>query len=886
MFLLGDPAVKLFGATAADVRINDQDLALQSLDGRLVTAQSDSFAIRVIVRNTGLARSDSLRLKLVRTSPASVKTYFKKFPPVFNQDTLLFKLVGQNREDAGSNQFQVTLDDDQQWPESDETNNTATLAALIPLNGTQNLYPVRYAVIPQQTVELVWQNANLTTESERDYLLQVDTTATFSSPFLINRTVRGKVLLRQNLTLIAQDSLTYYWRTRLTNPTADESSEWSVFSFTHLKTASPGWGQFSLTQKTEGTLINLEPRSNGIEFTRRELDVQVNTYGGSYPFAPASSLKIDNLEYNTTRRPCRNNTLNLVAFDKTTLVPYLALDVNFFDSRVCGREPQVINSFSPAEMVSPTGTDLIHYISNVALSDSVLLFTIGDADYTSWPIEAKSKLAEFGISPTMWDMLEKGEPLAILGRKGASPGTARVFRATTTPLAEQPLFVGATLTGKATDGKIISPRIGPAARWRQLRKAVRTADAVDKTELTVYAISTTGARTQVAAGGQALFDLSTVSATEFPFLQLEYNTRDSINLSAAQLHYWMVDYDPVPEGIIAFRKIANSITVQEGQPLSVMLGFANISTTAFTDSLQVETFQRSPLNTFFKTQKIKGPNAGDTTFFQVPMVTKGQVGTHTFGATVNPRLRPEVYYENNQIEFINRFQVLRDRIAPVLDVQVDGRWPVNRDFISPNPVFQIELRDENPFLLKEDTLGVNLFWQPPCSTANCAFQRVPVRSEWITWSRQTATDAYRVTFRPQRLADGLHGFRFELSDASGNLAGGQPYEIELQVEADESTIFQPPYPNPSTGSFTFQCQVSGVEAPQMARLQIRSLDGRLIRDFQSANLSNLAIGTNAFTWDGLDAQGNPLRSGLFLYIWTVETATQMFTTQGKLSLIR
>jgi hypothetical protein len=262
------------------------------------------------------------------------------------------------------------------------------------------------------------------------------------------------------------------------------------------------------------------------------------------------------------------------------------------------------------------------------------------------------------------------------------------------------------------------------------------------------------------------------------------------------------------------------------------------------------------------------------------------VGTHTFGATVNPRLRPEVYYENNQIEFINRFQVLRDRIAPVLDVQVDGRWPVNRDFISPNPVFQIELRDENPFLLKEDTLGVNLFWQPPCSTANCAFQRVPVRSEWITWSKQTATDAYRVTFRPQRLADGLHGFRFELSDASGNLAGGQPYEIELQVEADESTIFQPPYPNPSTGSFTFQCQVSGVEAPQMARLQIRSLDGRLIRDFQSANLSNLAIGTNAFTWDGLDAQGNPLRSGLFLYIWTVETATQMFTTQGKLSLIR
>jgi hypothetical protein len=886
MFLLGDPAVKLFGATAADLGVSDQDVSVQSLDGRLVTAQSDSFAIRVIVRNTGLARSDSLRVKVVRTSPQSTKTYVQKFPPVFNQDTLLFKLVGQLREDAGNNQFLITIDDDNQWPESDESNNTVRVAALIPLNGTQNLYPVRYAVVPGNSVQLTWQNANLATEAERDYLLELDTTNTFTSAFTVRRTVRGGVLLRHTQTLLGKDTVTYYWRTRLANPTPDESSEWSQFSFTNIKAAGAGWGQFSRVQKSEGTLINLVAGPTSVEFVSRTLDVQVNTYGGSYPFAPASSLKIDNLEYNTTRRPCRNNTLNLVAFNKTSLVPYLALDVNFFDSRVCGREPQVINSFSAAEMVSPTGTDLIKYISNVALSDSVLLFTIGDADFAGWPTEAKAKLAEVGIDPGIWNLLEPGEPLMILGRKGASPGTARVFRATTEPRAEQPLFVGAALTGKATEGKIISSLVGPAARWQQLRMQTRGVEPVDQTAVTVYGITPGGSRTQLAAGTQPVFDLTTISTTNFPFLQLEFSARDSINLSAAQLRYWMVGYDPVPEGIIAYRKFDAPIRVQEGQPLSIPLGFTNISTTAFSDSLLVETVQRNERNSLLRSLKIKGPAPGDTTFFQVPIVTRGQTGANSFGATVNPRLRPEVYYENNQIEFLDRVQVFQDRVAPVLDVQVDGRWPLNLDFISPNPVFELALRDENPFLFKDDTVGVNLFWQPPCAVGNCAFVRVPVNSAAVVWSRQTAQAPFRLTFKPTGLADGIHVFRFALADASGNVAGGGPYEIQLQVRAEESSVFLPPYPNPSTGGFTFRLQVSGLQAPTAARLEIRTLDGRLVREFQTTSFANLSIGTNAFTWDGTDAQGDPLRSGLFLYTWTIETATRVFSTQGKLSLIR
>lgn len=885
MVLLGDPAVKLIGMTQPDLRIGPTDLALLSLDGRQVTAQSDSFTVRVIVRNSGLVLRDSIRIKLVRTSPFGVKTYEQTFPPVFNQDTLAFVLRGQVSADAGNNQFRVEVDADNRWPETDETNNSAVITALIPLNGTQNLYPIRFAVVPGQSVELMWQNANVVAATERDFLLEVDTTVTFSSPVKISRTVRGRVVVRSTVNLLARDSVTYYWRTRLSAPAADESKDWSLFSFTNIKAETSGWGQFTLPQKLEGTLINLEPRNNGLEFTRRTLAVQVGTYGGSYPFAPPSSLKIDNLEYNTTRKPCRTNTLNLVAFNKSSLVPYLALDVDFFDPRVCGRESQVINSFTPAEMIAAGGYDLTRYVANVAPNDSVLLFTIGNAGFATWPQAAREKLAEFGIAPDLWDTLEPGEPLVILGRKGAPAGTARVVRATTAPRAAQPLFLGATLTGKATSGKVVSPRIGPAARWINVRSRTGKMETSDRRDLTVYAVSTTGSRTLVAKGSSTLYNLQSVDAAKFPFLELEFDARDSLNLTAPQLRFWMVGLQPVPDGIITYRPF-NTETVQEGQPLTVALGFTNISAVAFTDSLQVETVQRSSQNVFQKKQKIKGPAPGDTTFFQVPIVTRGQVGANSIGAVVNPRVIPEQYYENNQLEFVNRIQVLRDRIAPVLNVHVDGRTPVNLDFIAPDPHFRLELQDENPFIRKDDTLGVNLFWKKPCAQFTCPFERISLRSSAVEWTSQTATQPFRIHFKPVGLADGIHAFRFEVKDASGNLAGGEPFEIQLQVKGEASGIFSAPYPNPSTHSFTFRIQVAGVARPTAARIEIRALDGRLIREFETSAFPALSIGTTTVTWDGSDSQGNPLRSGLFLYKWTVETPDRVYTTQGKLTLIR
>jgi len=104
-------------------------------------------------------------------------------------------------------------------------------------------------------------------------------------------------------------------------------------------------------------------------------------------------MKIDGVEYNITEQVfCRNNTINLVAFNKQTAFPYPALSIYFNDSRSCGLQPGVINSFTSAELQTVDQLDLLHYVDAVNTSDSVILYSIGNPVFSSWPANVLTKL--------------------------------------------------------------------------------------------------------------------------------------------------------------------------------------------------------------------------------------------------------------------------------------------------------------------------------------------------------------------------------------------------------------------------------------------------------------------------------------------------------------
>lgn len=892
MVLLGDPSVKLFNQSKPDYEITSASLSVASFNDKPVTAVTDSFAVKIIVKNLGLAVDKPLKVKLDRgLSDGTIRVYDSLFAPVLNTDTLTFILYKESGARGGNNQFTVSLDPENVLNELNEENNEAAINVFIPSNTTLNLFPQAYAIVNQPNIKLVWQATDLTAAS-REFIVEVDTTHLFNSPYLINRTVSGTVANTQ-ISLLSADSTVYYWRTRFKSPAAGESSDWTSSSFAYIMGSPEGWAQIENDQLSENFFSQIIPPGAGTPFTFEETvtSVSVKTFGMDNPSPPTNaSIKIDGAEYNlsTQGQPCRNNTLNLVAFNKQTAIPYAALPFIFQDPRTCGREPQIINSFTLPELETGLNDDLAAFVNTVGISDSVVLFSIGNPGYTSWSANVKNTLGELGISLSLLNDLQAGEPIIIFGRKGAPAGTAQVYRSLLVPASEQLISVTGTITGRKTEGLMKSVTIGPASEWKLFKSAVGNPEPDDEFSFSIYGVSMMGKETLLASAVPNDFDLASISPDEYPYLKIIFETQDEVTLTPAQWKRWAVLYEPMAEGILIWKGPEGPITVQEGEAWNAHFGYVNISSKNFTvDSVKVdlEIFTKESQNRGKQEFLIKAPSVGDTTLFTVTSSTLGKVKTNDVNVFVNNRVTPEPYYDNNFISLPEYLLVEADKTPPILNVTFDGRTLKNGDAVSSTPLIVLTMIDENPFRLKTDTAGITLLLKFPCGTSACSFTRIPLSSSDVKWYPATAGTPFRIEYSP-RLTDGPYELSAQVADANGNKSGEEPYLISFAVHTEPGLSLTSVYPNPSSGNFYFSFLLTGNELPDEFLLEIFNLQGQPVRTFTLDDVQYFHIGTNTLAWDGHEATGAYLPRGIYAFRLQIKAGTVKEFAQGKLVVIR
>lgn len=890
MVLLGDPAVKLFYFSKPDYEIKPADLALVSFDGKPVTVASDSFAIRIVRHNLGLAKDEPMKITVTRTlNDGSQVHYDSLYAPVFNTDTVFFHLKGLP-QGGGVNQFTVMLDADELIEELNEENNAAVLESFIATSTTFNLFPKNFALVGQQQIKLLWQSTNLRSVN-RDYEVEIDTVNTFNSPFKINRSVEGAVLAETQLTLATADSTVYYWRTRFKTPQQGESNEWVTNSFSYIDDSEAGWAQLRPQQVQDNSYLNLIAPGGSIPFSFEETQTQVSvtTFGSESPLPYTdASIKINGSEFNlaTQGQPCRDHSFNLVAFNKNTAIPYPALPFSFQDPRTCGREPQVINSFLYSEMETGNGDDLVAFVNAVAPSDSVIMFTIHNPSYVAWPIAAKNALAELGVNPTDLNLLQPGEPIIIFGKKGAPAGSARIVRSSISPANEQVLSVSGSITGRNSMGSMKSTRIGPALSWKEFKRAAVPVDAGDEFSFSIYGVNASGAEFLLADDVAVEYDLTTIDATEFPYLHIVFTTTDETNLTPAVWRNWIVLYESPAEGLLMYTGTQDVQQVQEGEEWRTTFGFRNISDKTFTAILPVtlEVINTQTQARETQTFEITPPIPGATTSFEITSPTTGKAGSNTINVAVNNRVLPEEYYENNFLSMPDYLQVQADQIPPVLQITVDGRQLRNNDFVSSTPLIIIELLDENAFLLKTDTVGFTLLLGNNCNAPACTFKRIAFSSPEIVWHPATATTPFRIEYRPT-LVNGLYELSVQGADAKGNFAGSTPYTVSFQVDSAPSLQWKGVYPNPSQGRFAFQFVLTG-ELPTEFQLEIFSSQGTRLQLFGFSDLLQFHVGTNELVWNGTDANGGLLPPGIYYYNLQLSASDNSINERGKIVLIR
>lgn len=901
MLLLGDPAVPLFGANKPDYEINNTSLYAESYTAEPITMQSDSFALKIIVRNFGRAKEDTLDVRVTRTlSDNATITYDSTFLSVLYSDTLTFT-IPKHTNGFGSNTFTVTLDPMNKVAELNETNNTAEFTLMIALNTARSLYPQDFSIVNSLTTNLMVQSSNLLDEP-RDFIIQLDTLDTFDSPYLQEFTVNGKLVIQPVNLIATADTLAYYWRVKLAQANAHESDVWSVSSFTYIQNGSEGWAQVHFPQYNSNETFGLVKDSNGrkLELKETVTDVTIRTFGEDHPgfvtvtnpvnrtYHPGLSVKVGATEYHplslietTPLLGCRKNSINLIAYNKTTALPYMPVFVQYPDARACGRRPEIITNYSSTDIANGD-RDIMEYITHVNVGDSVILFSLGSPGYDAWPASVFTKLAELGIAPAQLTSLQAGEPVIIFARKGSAPGSAVVKRTADTPAEAQPLLETTTVTGRYVSGEMTSSRIGPATAWQKISFAAALSELpqTDQFSFDVVRITLNGTK-EVWQQGVTVseVDLAALDADQYPYLQLVFHVTDEVNLTSPQLRNWVVAYTPAPEGVLTYTGTTTPQHLYEGESFTNWYGFLNISEKFFSDSLVVQytIYNKQHRTSDVQTKKILAPAPGEETLFDLTSQTDGKAGLNDVKIFVNPRLQPERYYHNNELTLPDFLNVRGDVFNPVLDVVIDGRHVSDGDYVSANPEIVISVWDENPVKFKSDTTGVRIFLKYPGATETTPvyFSRTDMQ-----WFAATADSDFRVVFKPVNLPEGTYTLQINAEDSNGNPSGAEPYRVTFVVVTHNAVVIEKPYPNPAEQQVYFKIILTGDQHPDVLYLEIMNATGQTVTTLTK---HDLFVGTNVVMWPRGSAGGVP--EGMYLYrLILTRGGKTLKTATGKLLL--
>ena len=883
MALHGDPAVSLFGVAKPDYEINSDNVFAKSIDGDPINVFTESFKLGLIVRNFGATHRDSVKVsinrKLSNGQDMDLDTLI--FKPVFYKDTLYFDIESVGIDGFGINQFTITVDPLNEVEELNEANNQTVYELFIPLGGTNNLVPTKYAITNKKELKLIAQSLDLLMEN-RTYLFELDTTNLFNSAYRKQASIQGNSLAKWSVNLfenlVEQDTVVFYWRTKFANPRPDELELWNTSSFTFISNGFPGWAMAHFQQfdgnETDNIVINQDKWI--FEFEKSSTSIHVRTFGKLHPDFDILNveLEIDNTQYliPTTRLLCDDNSMILASFRKTTTIPYLVLGTpTVLDPLSCGITPQSINTLSNSRIQNNLMIE--QYIDRMGDGDFVVLFSIGNVTFQSWPATTIAKLSEIGVNSADMENMVDGEPIIIRGQKGTPPGSANIVTAdysSPTPAVEQEIALEDEINGQAISGTINSPKIGPASMWASFHQKTKNAEIpiTDDYSFKIVGIDDTDNESVLFSNVQSNeIDLQGISVSTYPFLRVEMETSDETHLTPTQLANWFVLYDGVPEGILSYTEgqAKQGIELSEGKIHEASFVFENVSDLSFMDSVAIEysLFNQSTRRSYTDTIMVKPLNAEESADFTLQIGTFEKVGKNDLKVFANPYVQQEQSYNNNIINFTDYLLISSDNINPILEVTVDGEFIMDGDIVSPSPMITLRMKDENGTLFKEDTLGVNIYLNEK--------EQVPTRISFsspdVVWNPATAESDFTVEYQPQSLADGVYVLRAEAADASGNPSGSEPYSVNFEIVNESQITNFFPYPNPFSSRTQFVFTLTGSEIPDEIIIQIMTVNGTVVREITQDEMGPIKIGHNRteYAWDGHDEYGDQLANGVYLY---------------------
>jgi hypothetical protein len=901
MSLQGDPSLKLNSFLLPDYVA--KEAAIKIIPSR-VSTDIDTFTVNFVTRNWGKAVPDSFIVKITRTFPdGNDSVYTEKRGRCYYSDTLNFRMNTGGFNAAGINRIKVEVDLPDSVNEYENLfNNTASTDLFIISNDIVPVYPPKYAIHPYNTVTLKASTAN-PLAGMRTYLFQIDTIdldlkditpGMQNSPLFRFTSVidSGGVLTWAPPGYTLLDSTVYFWRVANDSIQYDTVNfSWQQSSFMYIS-GKTGWAQshFHQFKSDNYESVRYDTTNRVFEFVHNNKALTVRTYG-----APLSS-EFAEIGYDFNNSPieydgCQLTPAVMVAvLDSISLEPWNTCGNSFGQANTftptngpCG--PGVIGSGScrqrpenyfifrysdPSQM-----SGLTNLINSVPNGNYILMYSWFTSNYSSDDPAFYNSLVSLGFNT---GNLPDNTPYIYFIKKG-DISTADQVHGTA---SNSHIAFNSLLSSVWNRGNVTSEIIGPVSRWESLhwnQVPMESAPSPDLVHVNIFGLnSVTRAWDTLVSGIQYATgkdtSLTWIPAATYPILKLQSYVQDDTYLTPAQMKYWRIYYDEVPECALNANNHFSFYRdpLEAGDTLKMSIAIDNIGNLPM-DSLGFKFFMYDVNHTRhdLKFTLLDSLRIGQTLIAGINIDTTFSIpGENSLWVEANPfdtLHQLEKYHFNNVAEI--KFTINKDNINPILDVTFDGIHILNNDIVSGKPQITIQLHDENRFLALNEQNKFKVYITAPNSTTPQLLDwNTPAYGQLLQFTPAVLPkNSCRIDWNPVFATDGIYTLEVEATDRSGNESGRYNYRISFEV-INRSTITQVlNYPNPFSTSTRFVFTLTGNENPTDMKIQIITVTGKIIREIMLNELGNIHIGRNItdYAWDGKDEYGDQLGNGLYLY---------------------
>ncbi len=891
IILHGDPALRLNYADLPDLVMKSSGITLNPPE---ITTVQDSFRVNIYMTNHGQAFTDTFIVRTTREYPDySVDEYEHAVQGCFYDQSFQIKMPVDHSKGAGLNKIFVYLDFYDQIEEISETNNDAGLQFLIKTGEVYPVYPYEYAIYPDNTVTLKASTGDPFI-GEAEFLFEMDTTDLFNSnlgaPMYSGQVTGTGGVITWHPPATLSDTTVYYWRVAANHPVPDSIS-WRESSFIYIP-GKTGWSQAHPFQfkKDDYAFINMNREERRFDFIETPKTLKCHNIGtpGSSDFQYIR-FTIDGAMNNGNgdAGSCGVSSAMIIAvIDPVTLKAWPANVADYGQANypICQEmnRPQGFFVFHSANTESRQ--NMINMINNhVPDGYYILAYSFRSGNFENW---AESEYVCFeNLGASHIRDLDNLIPYIFFSRKGDSQSAVEKWGNTTNDVIE----LEYDMYTDFNYGTITSTPVGPAQEWQSIhwyQEPDEPANDSSLIEILFYdpVTNSTEVFDTLFPPTYDMYNLHNyIDYEEHPLLKLNFWTRDDSTLTPGQLKKWQLMFEGVPETAInpsdGFYISGDSIT--QGETLQFSLATRNISPYDM-DSLLVKYWLQTGNNqiTQVKEHRLAPHPAGDIAIDTVSFDTHELSGLNSVWIEYNPAVesgnydQPEQYHFNNIAQYY--FYTESDNANPVLDVTFDGIHILDGDIVSAEPEILISLKDDNPFLPLSDT---SLFRVYLTDMQTGAEQRIYFRdsmgNEVLQFIPAELPDnKAKILYKPVFTKDGNYQLRVQATDATGNESGDYDYVISFEVITESSITHVLNYPNPFSTSTRFVFELTGSVVPDVFRIEIYTVTGRLVKVIEKVELGSIHIGRNIteYAWDGRDMYGDQLANGVYFYRIKTEIA--------------